>query len=310
MIDLNDLALFHQVVRAGSFAEASRRVGIPSNTLSRRIEQFETALGTRLLQRTTRKMALTDAGLALFDRSAGPVEDALAAIGEIRDASPEPSGTVRVAVTADFFEFVPMEWIARFLAAHPKVRVDFILNDDRTDLIADGVDVAFRSGELKDSSLIARRLYASRLILVASPAYLRERGMPSSLQDLATHDCITSGKPGRTLWHVHVEGGHDSVSVRGRFGANTAKSQITAARAGLGICRAPEPLVAPLLQDRTLVAVLPDVPQPRVDVFVVYPNRKHVPQAVTAFLEMALSQLASSPWGSGAERSQSLSNSN
>lgn len=301
MIDLNDLALFHQVVRAGSFAEASRRVGIPPNTLSRRIEQFESALGTRLLQRTTRKMALTDAGLSLFDRSAGPVEEALAAIGEIRDASPEPSGTVRVAVTADFFEFVPMEWIATFLAAHPKVRVDFILNDDHTDLIADGVDVAFRSGELKDSSLIARRLYASRLILVASPAYVRERGMPYSLQDLASHDCITSGKPGRTLWHVQDDEGHDSVSVRGRFGANTAKSQITAARAGLGVCRAPEPLVWPMLQDGSLVAVLPDVPQPRVDVFVVYPNRKHVPQAVSAFLDMTLSQLSTSAWARSAE---------
>lgn len=301
MIDLNDLALFHQVVRAGSFAEASRRVGIPPNTLSRRIEQFESALGTRLLQRTTRKMALTDAGLSLFDRSAGPVEEAQAAIGEIRDASPEPSGTVRVAVTADFFEFVPMEWIATFLAAHPKVRVDFILNDDHTDLIADGVDVAFRSGELKDSSLIARRLYASRLILVASPAYVRERGMPCSLQDLASHDCITSGKPGRTLWHVQGDEGHDSVLVRGRFGANTAKSQITAARAGLGICRAPEPLVGPMLQDGSLVAVLPDVPQPRVDVFVVYPNRKHVPQAVSAFLDMTLSQLSTSAWARSAE---------
>ena len=304
MIDLNDLALFHQVVRAGSFAEASRRLGLPSNTLSRRIAQFEAALDTRLLQRTTRKMALTDAGLALFDRSAGPVEAALAAVREIRDASPQPSGTVRVAVTADFFEFVPMEWVARFLAAHPKVRVDFVLSDDRSDLVADGVDLAFRGGELTDSSLIARRLYASPLVLVASPAYLRDRGMPRLLQDLARHDCITSGKPGRTLWHVNGENGQESVAVRGRFGANTAKSQISAAQAGLGICLAPEPLVAPLLLDGTLMAVLSDIPQPKVDLFVVYPNRKHVPQAVSAFLEMALSQLATSPWGRRAEASR------
>ena len=304
MIDLNDLALFHQVVRAGSFAEASRRLGVPSNTLSRRIEQFEAALDTRLLQRTTRRMALTDAGQALFDRSVGPVEDALTAIRELRDASPEPSGTVRVAVTADFFEFVRMEWVARFLAAYPKVRVDFILSDDRTDLIADGIDLAFRGGELKDSSLIARRLYASPLVLVASPAYVRERGMPCSLQDLATHDCVTSGKPGRTLWHFEGEHGAESVAVRGKFGANTAKSQVTAARAGLGICLAPEPLVAPMLQDGSLVPILPDVPRPKVDVFVVYPNRKHVPPAVTAFLDMTLSQLAASAGGRSAEVQQ------
>jgi LysR family transcriptional regulator AphB len=303
MIDLNDLALFHQVVRAGSFAEASRRLGIPSNTLSRRIAQFEDAIDARLLQRTTRKMALTDAGLALFDRSAAAVEDALEAVREMRDASPEPSGTVRIAVTADFFDLFPMEWVARFLAAHPKVRVDFVLSDDHTDLVADGIDVAFRGGELKDSSLIARRLYASPLRLVASPAYLRERGMPRSLQELARHDCITSGKAGRTLWRVIGESGPEYLAVSGRFGANTAKSQVSAAQAGLGVCLAPEPLVAPMLREGTLVAVLPDAPQPKVDLFVVYPNRKHVPQAVSAFLEMALSKRAASAWGHGGEAS-------
>jgi len=292
MIDLNDLALFHQVVRAGSFAEASRRLGVPPNTLSRRIAQFEAGLDTRLLQRTTRKMSLTDAGLALFERSANPVEDALTAIREIRDSSHQPSGTVRVAGTADFFKFVPMEWVAGFLAEHPKVRVDFILSDDRTDLIADGIDIAFRSGELKDSSLIARRLNAAPLKLVASPAYVARRGMPHSLDALADHDCITSGKPGRILWPIGGKSGSGGVTVSGRFGSSTAKSQVAAAMAGLGICLAPEPLVARQLLEGTLVAVLPEVPQPMIDLFVVYPNRKHVPHAVSAFLDAALTKLA------------------
>lgn len=294
MIDLNDLALFHQVVRAGSFAEASRRLGLPSNTLSRRIAQFEAALGARLLQRTTRKMALTDAGLALFERSAGPIEDALTAIRETCDSSQEPSGTVRVAATADFFEFVPVEWIASFLAEHPNIRIDFILSDDRTDMIADGIDLAFRSGELKDSSLIARRLYASPFVLAASQSYLNTHGVPQSLQDLAQHDCITAGKPGRTQWYFRGESGDRAVTVKGRFGANTAKAQVAAAVAGLGICLAPEPLVAPMLTGGALVAVLPDAPRPHVDLYVVYPNRKHVPQAVSVFLEAALLRQANS----------------
>lgn len=291
MIDLNDLALFHQVVRAGSFAEASRRLGVPSNTLSRRIAQFETALETRLLQRTTRKMTLTDAGLSLFDRSACPVEDALTAVREIRDAGPEPAGVVRVAATADFFEFIPMEWTARFLAAHPKVRVDFVLSDERTDLIAEGIDIAFRAGEMKDSSLIARRLYAATLALVASSAYLREYGAPESLRDLARHHCITAGKPGRTVWRFTGAGEDETVAVSGPFGANTAKSQVMAAQAGLGIALAPEPLVAPLLRSGALVTVLPEAPRSEVDLFVVCPHRKHVPLAVSAYLEMTLAHI-------------------
>ena len=120
MFDLNDVAMFVQVVRCGSFAGAARRLGMPSNTLSRRIQELESHLGTRLMQRSTRKLTLTNAGQAFHERCAGAVDGLVQAGQELMTGSQAPSGMVRVAATADFFEFFPMEWIAEFLAAYPR----------------------------------------------------------------------------------------------------------------------------------------------------------------------------------------------
>jgi DNA-binding transcriptional LysR family regulator len=151
MFDLNDVAMFVQVVRCGSIAVAARRVGVPSNTVSRRIQQLEARLGTRLMQRSTRKLTLTSAGRAFHERCAGAVDWLFEAGQELMTGSHEPGGLVRVAAPADFFDFFPMEWVAGFLAAHPRVRLDFVLSDAKADLIAEQIDVAFRGGPLRDS---------------------------------------------------------------------------------------------------------------------------------------------------------------
>jgi DNA-binding transcriptional LysR family regulator len=296
MIDLNELALFHQVVRAGSFAEAARRVGVPANTLSRKIVQLEGRLDIRLLQRTTRKLTLTDAGRSLFEASAQPIDDALQATRQLLEAGQAPSGGVRIAVTADFFEFFQMAWVAEFLAAHPKVRLDFVLSDDLTDLIADSIDIAFRGGAQKDSTFIARKLGRSDLVLAASPGYLNAKGTPASFQDLASHYCITTGKPGRVVWRAEGAAGPESVEVRGPFGANTTQSQVRAAQAGLGICFVPVTQLTRSLQSGALVAVLPRYRQETAGFYVVYPNRKQIPKSVSAFLDMTFARAAEAAW--------------
>src|SRR5450830_1831439 len=146
MLDLNNISLFVQVVRNGSFAEASRKLGIPPNNVSRRIQQLEAVLGTRLLQRTTRKLTLTSAGKTFYERCAIAVEGLLEAEQELITGSDEPNGLVRVAAPADFFDFFRMEWISEFLRRHPRVKLDFVLNDAKADLIAEQIDVAFRGG--------------------------------------------------------------------------------------------------------------------------------------------------------------------
>ncbi|HEX2011248.1 MAG TPA: LysR family transcriptional regulator [Roseateles sp.] len=295
MLDLNDIAMFVQVVRCGSFAEAARRLGMPPNTVSRRIQQLEARLGTRLMQRSTRMLTLTSAGQAFHARCAGAVDGLLEAGQELLSGSAEPSGLVRVAATADFFEFFPMEWVAEFLAAHPRVRLDFVLSDAKADLIADRIDVAFRGGPLRDSGYVGRQLLGARSDgMVASPAYLAARGAPGTLQDVAHHDCVTSAHPsGRATWRLTgPDGVEEEVQVAGRFSGNTALALRKATLAGLGIALLPPAIARIDMQAGLLVPVLPQYQRTSPGLSVLYPSRRQLPPAVSAFIDLVLDKLS------------------
>ena len=294
MLDLNDVAIFVQVVRCGSFAEASRRLGVPPNTLSRRVQQLEAQLGTRLMQRSTRHLTLTSAGQVFLERCSGAVEGLMDAGEELLAVNQEPSGLVRVAAPADFFDFFAMEWLTEFLVAHPKVRVDFVLSDGRADLIADRIDVALRGGILEDSSLFARKvLDAGNDGLVASPAYVARQGVPDTLQDLADHDCLVFSHPsGKATWRVTgPDGAQAEVQVAGRFSGNTAQALRKAALAGLGIALLPSTLTQRDLRAGLLVPVLPQYHRQGHGVHMVYPSRRYLPLAVSAFMELVISKM-------------------
>lgn len=294
MLDLNDVAIFVQVVRCGSFAEASRRLGVPPNTLSRRVQQLEAQLGTRLMQRSTRHLTLTSAGQVFLERCSGAVEGLMDAGEELLAVNQEPSGLVRVAAPADFFDFFAMEWLTEFLVAHPKVRVDFVLSDGRADLIADRIDVAFRGGILEDSGLFARKvLDAGSDGLVASPAYIARRGVPATLQDLVDHDCLAFSHPsGKATWRVTgPDGAPAEVQVAGRFSGNTAQSLRKAALAGLGIALLPSTLTQRDLRAGLLVPMLPGYHRLGHGVHMVYPSRRYLPLAVSAFIELVISKM-------------------
>lgn len=294
MLDLNDIAIFVQVVRAGSFAEASRRLGVPSNTLSRRVQQLEAQLGTRLMQRSTRHLALTSAGQVFLERCGGPVEGLMDAGAELLAVNQEPSGLVRVAAPADFFDFFALEWLTEFLVAHPKVRVDFVLSDGRADLIADRIDVAIRGGILEDSGMFARKvLDAGTDGLVASSAYIARRGVPATLQDLADHDCLVFGHPSgkATLRVTGPDGAPAEVQVSGRFSANTAQALRKAALAGLGIALLPSTLTQREIHAGLLVPVLPPYRRQGHGLHMVYPSRRYLPLAVSAFIELVISKM-------------------
>ena len=294
MLDLNDVAIFVQVVRCGSFAEAARRLGVPPNTLSRRVQQLEAQLGTRLMQRSTRHLTLTSAGQVFLERCSGAVEGLMDAGEELQAVNQEPSGLVRVAAPADFFDFFAMEWLTEFLTAHPKVRVDFVLSDGRADLIADRIDVALRGGILEDSSLFARKvLDAGNDGLVASPAYVARQGVPDTLQDLAGHDCLVFGHPsGKATWRVTgPDGAQAEVQVAGRFSGNTAQALRKAALAGLGIALLPSTLTQRDLRAGLLVPVLPEYRRQGHGVHMVYPSRRYLPLAVSAFMDLVIGKM-------------------
>jgi DNA-binding transcriptional LysR family regulator len=295
LIDLNDIALFVQVVRHGSFAEAARRLGLPPNTVSRRVQELEAQLGTRLMQRSTRKLTLTSAGQAFFERCAGAVDGLVDAGQSLVAGSREPSGLVRVAAPADFFDFFLMEWVAEFLAAYPQVRIDFVLSDAQADLIAEQIDVAFRGGTTPDSGYVGRKILGARTDgMVASPAYVATRGVPGTLEELADHDCVTSPHPtGRATWRLSGPGGvEEEVQVVGRFSANTAQALRRATLAGLGIALLPPTMARLDVEAGRLVPVLPQYQRTSPGMSVLYPSRRHLPLAVSAFVGLATEKLS------------------
>jgi LysR family transcriptional regulator AphB len=288
-MDLNDIALFVNVVRAGSFAEAGRRLGMPPSTASRRVQSLEATLGTRLMQRTTRRLVLTDAGRNFFAESADQIDALLRAAGQVVKDANEAAGRVRVAAPVDFFNWFPADALARFCEVHPRVKLEFELNDARVDLLGESIDVALR-GEDRDSSLVARKLGTSSATLVASPHYLALRGVPLHPSDLAKHDCITSPSRGgpRATWRL---GGPrraaSPVEVDGPFQANTSSAQLAGALAGLGIALLPSALSAPHVAAGRLKEVLPDYASGAIGVHFVYHSRRQLPRAVSAFIEFA-----------------------
>jgi len=294
MLDLNDIALFVHVVRSGSFAEAARRLGMPSNTISRRVQELEQQLGARLLQRSTRKLTLTSAGEAFLERSSDAVDSLVDAGQELMTSGQVPGGLVRVAAPADFFDFFRMEWAADFLASRPRVRLAFVLSDAKTDLIAERIDVAFRGGPLQDSGYVGRQaLRAGTDGMVASPDYLIARGAPGTLQDLANHDCVTFSHPsGQVVWRfTGPDGAVEEVRVAARVSANTAQAVRKAAVSGLGITLLPRAIIKLDLQTGSLVPVLPRYQSKGHGLNVLYPSRRHLPRAVSEFIELVIQKL-------------------
>lgn len=287
-MDLNDIALFVHVVRAGSFAEAGRRLGVPPSTGSRRLQALERRLGVRLLQRSTRRLALTDAGEAFFAECAQQIDALNQSAQNLADRGKTPTGRVRVAAGVDFLNWFTLDLIAGFMERHPGIRVEFVLSDARSDLLTDGIDVAVRAGEMVEPTLVAKQLGRIQWTLVASPDYLSKRGAPASPQDLAAHDCITRPAAGGSaiVWQLSGPGGRVEVPVGGRFQVNTQQAQVAAALAGLGVAMAPSLTTLEHIEQGRLQNVLPGYCH-EAGVYFVYPSRRHIPRAVSVFTEFA-----------------------
>ncbi|HTD04841.1 LysR family transcriptional regulator [Undibacterium sp.] len=297
MLDLNEVSMFVEVVRAGSFAEAARRLGMPSNSISRRVQQLEAELGARLLQRSTRKLSLTSAGKTLYERCADPIAAVSQAGRAIIDGKGVPQGVIRITAPANFFDFFSMAWIKEFLHDFALVKLEFVLSDANVDMVEESIDVAFRD-VAKSSSLSKLPLFPPHSGLVASPSYLAAQGTPASPQDLARHDCLPLMKrTGASVWRLSGPDGISEVTVTGRFKANTAGAALEAAIAGLGITLLPSILTLPHTRSGRLVPVLPEYCRDdgglSGGLYAVLPSRQQVPAAVSAFVAFATGKLAS-----------------
>jgi DNA-binding transcriptional LysR family regulator len=288
MLDLNQIFLFVEVVKAGSFAQAAQRLAIPANSLSRKIQRLESNLGCRLMHRSTRKLTLTAAGQAFFERCASSVSELAQAGEESVEGNKRPGGLVRVAAPTDFFDVFKLEWIADFLSTHPNVRMEFLLEDAKTDLIAASIDVAFRAGHLVDARHVGHKLTRTHFGLVASPSYLAARGKPTKPESLPTHDCIPqSNRSGPVTWHLQGPEGPRTIDVNGKFRANAATVVLRAAIAGLGIALLPDSVTTSEIAAGRLARVLPAYRREGADLYAVYVSRRQIPLAVSAFVEFA-----------------------
>ncbi len=300
MLDLNEVRMFVQVVRARSFAEAARRLGVPANTLSRHVRRLEAGLDTRLMQRSTRKLTLTAAGSAFFERCAPAVDGVLDAGRDLAGSSQTPAGTVRVAAPADFLDFFGIESVVQFLALHPRVRLDFVLSDARADLIGEAIDVAFRGGSVSDQQPVFRELVPQSFTLVASPDYLKSNGNPKTLHDLTRHDCLTASRAGTAVWTLQGPNGREEIKVGGRFSANSARILLRSCLAGLGIAFLPGVLIAEHVHTGRLRRVLPEYRREGAGLNVILPSSRQIPAAVSAFVEFAADKFQSTMIGARA----------
>ncbi|WP_051749020.1 LysR family transcriptional regulator [Nevskia soli] len=294
MLDLNEVAMFVEVVRAGSFSATARQLNLPHNTVSRRIARLETYLGVRLMQRSTRKLTLTGEGRRFFERVESSLSNVFEAERELVNRADTPAGTLRVAAPADFMSVFQAGWLVEFLERYPQVRLDFVLDDLKTDLITSGIDVALRADPEKTPNFLYQRAMSRNSILVASPQYLERRGRPESVRELKGHECLTgSSRHNAVTWQLQGPKGVEEVAVSGPFRANNASSLMRACIAGLGIALLPEILISREVADGRLLVLLPQLRRKGEDYEFVFPSRRQIPVAASVFADFAGQKLRS-----------------
>ncbi|MFQ3614200.1 MAG: LysR family transcriptional regulator [Cyanobacteriota bacterium] len=285
-LDLNEMAIFVRVVQAGSFIGASRRLGIPKSTISRRVAQLERHLGARLLQRTTRKLNLTEAGQLYFQRCERILADMEEANQVVMQMQAQPTGILRLSASLLFGSTVLKRWLVPFLQAHEQVKAEILLTNQYLDLVAEGIDLAFRAGPLEDSSLVSHPLGSVPYWVCASPTYLQERDPPQHPRDLIQHPClVVNYSGGQAEWLFQKGSVEERVLVGGRLQCNDFLFAHQMAREGFGIAYLPSILAAEDVQRGDLVRVLTDWRLPERPLYGVYPSARYLSAKVKAFLD-------------------------
>jgi len=282
------MQVFCRVVEAQSFAGAAKSLSVPRSTVSRAIQDLEAALGVTLLQRTTRMLNVTPNGSLYYDHCQlilGEIDNIEFTLGE---TTLQVRGTLRVDMTATFARTIVLPALRDFQERHPDLALVLTLGDRPIDLVADGVDCVVRAGIPASSALlVARRVGSFAWVTCASPAYLARRGTPASLAALSQHDIIEfhSGTTGRaTDWHCMVDGEERAIPVRGSLAVNDTDAYVSCGLEGLGLIRIADYLAEAHLASGRLVSVLPQVGSPDVPLSVIYPQNRHLPPAVRAFV--------------------------
>ena len=293
---------FVRVVESGSFVAAAERLGMSTSSLSRLVAELEQHLGARLLNRTTRRLSLTEVGQSYYERCVTLLADLAEAEDIAGQASAQPRGTVRLTCSHSMAEQRVAPAIASFVERHAEVRFELVVSDRMVDLVEEGFDLAIRVGPVGSDRLVARRLGSMKLLLCAAPAYLERHGVPRTPDELGKHNALTyaySSTP--RVWRFKDIGGRThEVRVTGSLHANSGDALCSAAVGGLGIVYEPDFLLSEPLRQGRLVHLLPDYDGGGGEIWAVYPSRRHLSLKVRLFVDHIAQAFAAPGASSGA----------
>ena len=282
------MKIFTAVVEAEGFSAAARELGATPSSISRQIGELEDALGVRLLNRTTRRISLTEAGQVYYDRAKGILRNIDEANQAVAQLNGEPRGLLRLTSSNSFARRHILPHLPSFMARHPNVRIELSLTDEMVDIVEGGFDLGIRIGELKPSSLIARRLVGSPVVVYGSVEYLNRAGIPETPEDLAHHNCLVHTRhPKGDRWRFHGPDGMVEVKVSGDLRSNDGEALHEAVQNGLGLGRFPIWLSGPALEAGIIRAVLTGfrAEPSNLAVHVVYPPNRHLAPKVRSFVD-------------------------
>ncbi len=284
---LAEMEAFVHVVEQGGFTDAARKLGVSKSAISKHVAALESRLAVRLLNRTTRRVSPTEIGLAYYDRAKTVLKDAAEADDMVTAMQAEPRGALRVSVPVSFGITHLAGAVLAFLEAYPEVEVHLVLDDRFVEIVAEGFDLAIRIGTLADSSLLARKLAETRMMLVASPRYVAARGTPRTVDDLTEHQLLHySNLSTGNVWRLRtIKGQERQIRVGGRLTANNGETLRRAAEAGLGIAMQPSFILGNAVSEGRLVEILPDHPLETVGIHAVYPPGRFTQPKLRVFID-------------------------
>lgn len=296
---LGAMEVFVSVVDSGSFSESARRLGISQPSVSRQVSALESRLGVRLLQRSTRRLSLTEAGQVFYEKAHQIQLDVIEAQQAISGFRETPSGVLRMSTPYVWVEAKITPWLGEFLRKYPQIKLDIECNDQFQDMIEDQLDLVIRIGELTNSSFVAVPLGRIRLVLCATPEYLRAHGTPESIADLNNHSFIVYRGFNRLLVSPR-NAVPQHLSVTGPVSSNTVSVMLAAIQQHLGLSVIPDLLISRELSSGKLVNVMPQAEfeiqnLPISQIYALYSNRRHLPAKVRAFIDFFKPRFSSSP---------------
>lgn len=296
LTETQELLVFQAVARHASYARAADELGLSPSGVSRIVSRIEERLGARLLNRTTRKLSLTEAGAAFNARTTQVLADLADAEAEVQNAVARPRGTLKVTASLAFGHLYLAPLLPDLLDTFPELSFEMSLTNRFVDLIEEGIDLAIRIGSLADSRLVARRLCTNRRVLVAAPSYLKRHGKPKIVEDLSRHQCVLfTGFSRPSEWKLIGPDGPVTVQVSGRVATNNVETLTTVARQGHGITVGATLSVGPALLSGELVRVLSDYEFEQTAVFAVYPSARQLSTKTRAAVDFLAARLADPP---------------